>query len=104
MSNVLIGGCHKASSVNNSRTVSGRIVVKSKTGQLKASVGYHVTVPGSYLHYNVSSTKFLASDHQQLPSCRQLSVVNDFALPVDIIDASIAPQVPLTFNPPSIHL
>ena len=79
--------------MNNLRTTSGRIHLKSKTGQFKASVGYHVTVPGSYLHYNLSSTKFLAADHRELPSCQQLNVVNDFALPVDVIDASIAPQV-----------
>lgn len=72
------------------RTTSGRIVVQSKNGQLKATVGYHWTVAASYLHYNRSSTQFLASStSQQLPNCRPLTVANDFALAVDVLDASL---------------
>ena len=82
-----------ASRVANLRTMSGRITLKSKTGQFKASIGYQITVPGSYLHYNASSTKFLADDHRELPSCQQLGVSNDFALPIDILEATLVTQV-----------
>lgn len=75
------------------RTTSGRIVVQSKNGQYKATVGYQITVAASYLRYNRSSTQFLANQHLQLPSCQSLCVDNEFALPVDIIDASLSVQV-----------
>ena len=81
-----------ASRVNQLRTISGRIVVQSKSGQFKAAVGYQVTVAASYLHYNRSSTQFLASHHLQLPSCQPLSVSNEFALPVEVVEASLAVQ------------
>jgi hypothetical protein len=82
-----------ASKVSNLRTASGRIILKSKTGQYKASVGYQVTVPASYLHYNRSSAKFLAQSRMQLPVCQQLSIGNDFALPIHVVQATLASQV-----------
>jgi hypothetical protein len=82
-----------ASSVSQLRTASGRIVVQSKSGQFKATVGYQITVAASYLRYNRSSTQFLASQHLQLPSCQTLSVDNEFALPVDVLSAALSPQV-----------
>lgn len=79
--------------MNQLRTVSGRIVVQSKSGQFKAAVGYQVTVAASYLHYNRSSTQFLAGHHLQLPSCQPLTVSNEFALPVKVVEATLTAQV-----------
>ncbi len=87
-----------ASRVNQLRTISGRILVQSKSGQFKASVGYQVTVAASYLHYNRSSTQFLASHHLHLPSCQPLSVSNEFALPVDVEEAVLDAQVYILFK------
>ncbi|XP_057366361.1 transmembrane protein 131-like [Daphnia carinata] len=80
------------SSASQLRTTSGRIVVQSKSGQYKATVGYQITVAASYLRYNRSSTQFLASQHLQLPSCQPLSVDNEFALPVAVLSASLSVQ------------
>lgn len=91
-----IGNIHcsfLANRVSQLRSVSGRITIQSKSGQFKATVGYQVTVATSCLHYNRSSTQFLAGHHLHLPSCQPFSVSNEFALPVHVMEAVLSAQV-----------
>ena len=90
ISSRLIDSFIAAGRVSQLRTTSGRIVVQSKNGLLKATVGYHWTVAASYLHYNRTSTQFLATSQPQLPNCRPLTVSNDFALAVDVLNATLS--------------
>lgn len=75
------------------RTASGRLTIQSKNGHHRATIGYQITVPASYLNYNRSSVNFLAHRRIELPDCRAFSVLNEFALAVQLTHVSIESQV-----------
>ena len=76
------------------RTTSGRLTIATKHGQYKATIGYQITVPTSYLTYNKSSVNFLASQ-TTLPACQSFTVSNEFPLALQITHVSLKHQVTL---------
>ncbi|KAL1506829.1 hypothetical protein ABEB36_006119 [Hypothenemus hampei] len=76
----------------------GKIIVKFRNGKNRTEIPYFLTVLKGGLSYNKMSTTYFLNDKDMDTSERKFEVLNEFFLPVKVLDVQFPYDMDSTFN------